>query len=305
MTGADESEASLSDEMRGAIEFMRALREQAPKDVSREESLRLVREGAEQLPLIYPTPDDVRVESVDIDGISADLLTSPGVADDRGLLYLHGGSYTSYSRRSHRELAARLGRAAGATVLVPDYRLAPEHPYPAAVDDALVCYRWLTQRGPVAVAGDSAGGGLALALCLRVGSAATTPPAALALLSPWTDLTLSGASIETVDDPSLDADRLRAAAIDYAGGRLRDPFVSPLFAELTGLPPVHIEVGTAEMLLDDSTRLADAITGSGGRAGVHVGQGLPHVYQILATTPEAVDSTNRIGVFLAEHLAPD
>ena len=287
--------------MQDTVDYLRAVRDGAVPPADADEALRLTRERAELLPQLYPTPDDVRVEQVHAGGVPADLLTSPGARDDAALLYLHGGAYVAYSPRSHRELAARIGRAAGAPVLVPDYRLAPEHPFPAAVDDALAAYRWLRERGPVAVAGDSAGGGLALALALRLREAGEQQPRALALLSPWTDLTL--ARTTDVDDVSLDAARLAVAAGSYAGGEdLVAPLLSPVHADLAGLPPLHVEVGTGEILLEDSLRLVEAARAAGVQVDLVEGEGLPHVFQVFATTPEAQGSTARLGRFLAAAL---
>jgi epsilon-lactone hydrolase len=294
-----------SQEMQDTLSYLRSARQQAAPAADEAEALRTSRERAELLPTLYPTPGDVVVEHVDLDGLAADLLVPGGVSRDRGVLYLHGGAYVAYSSRTHRELAARIARAAGCVALVPDYRLAPEHPHPAAVEDAVAAYQWLSARGPVAVAGDSAGGGLALALALRLRGAGATPPRALALLSPWTDLTLSSDSVErVVDDVLLDVDRVRASARHYAAGTdLTDPELSPVHGDLRGLPPMHVEVGTAEILLDDSVRLADAARRAGVDVTLEVGQDLPHVFQAFATTPEARASTDRVGAFLRRHLS--
>lgn len=296
----------ISTEMQQTMEYLRAVRDDAPPPPGDPaEALRALRERAELIALLYPTPADVRVEQVDADGVAADLLVPPGVDEQRVLLYLHGGAYVAYSPRSHRELAARLARAAGCAALVPDYRLAPEHPHPAAVEDAMTAYGWLRGQGRlVAVAGDSAGGGLALALAQRLRESGQEPPAAIALLSPWTDLLLTGDAITEVhDDLTLDAERLRGAGQMYAGGAdLEHPELSPLHADLAGLPPLHIEVGTGEILLSDSTRLADAARTAAVDVHLEAADGLPHVFQVFATTPEAVASTDRIGAFLARHL---
>ena len=292
--------------MQQTLDYLRALRDQAPPPPDDPaEALRALRERAEMIALLYPTPDDVRVEQVDAHGVPADLLVPPGVDGQRVLLYLHGGAYVASSPRSHRELASRLARAAGCAALVPDYRLAPEHPYPSAVEDAVTAYGWLRAQGRrVAVAGDSAGGGLALALAQRLREAGQEQPAALALLSPWTDLLLTGDAVTQVqDDLTLDADRLRGAGQMYAAGADPEhPELSPLHADLSGLPPLHIEVGTAEILLSDSTGLAKAARAAGVDVHLEAAEGLPHVFQVFATTPEAVASTDRVGAFLARHL---
>lgn len=273
-------------------------------------ALRERRERAEALPLLFPPPDDVTVEEVSAGGVPAELLSFPGAAADRALLYLHGGAYVAYSPRSHRELAARLGRASGCPVLVPEYRLAPEHPHPAALVDAAAAYGWLLEQRDldadhVSVAGDSAGGGLALVLTVALRDAGQALPSALALLSPWTDLTMSSPSVRTVeDDVLLDEERLARSARMYAGAlALSAPELSPIFADLTALPPMHIEVGGAELLLDDSVRLAEAATAAGVPVALEIARDLPHVFPMFATTPEARSSTDRIGAFLRAHLA--
>ncbi len=289
--------------MQDTLTYLRAVRDGAeapPADPA--EALALQRERAELIATLYPTPDDVAVEQVDAGGVPADLLVPAGARRDRVLLYLHGGAYVAYSPRSHRELAARIARAAGCAALVPDYRLAPEHPHPAAVEDALAAYGWAREQGEVVVAGDSAGGGLALALCLRLRATAGELPRAVALLSPWTDLTMT--VLADVDDVTLDAGRLHGAAASYAGGQdLGLPELSPVGADLSGLPPLHVEVGTGEILLPDSSRLVDAARRAGVATTLHEGEGLPHVWQVFATTPEARESTDRLGAFLAGHLS--
>jgi monoterpene epsilon-lactone hydrolase len=293
----------MSPQMQQTVAYLRSVRDEAPPPpADPAEALRLMRERAELIAQLYPTPDDVRVEDVDAGGVPADLLLPPGVDDRKVLLYLHGGAYVAYSPRSHRELAARIGRAAGCAVLVPDYRLAPEHPWPAAVEDALTALTWLRAQGrQVSLAGDSAGGGLALAVSMRLREAGQPQADAIALLSPWTDLAMTGASVgEVEDDPTLDAARLRGAGLMYAGGAdPAGPELSPLHADLTGLPPMLVVVGSGEILLSDSTRLAEAARAAGVDVLLEVEEDLPHVFQVFATTPEATASTDRIGAFLS------
>jgi monoterpene epsilon-lactone hydrolase len=257
----------------------------------------------------HPLPDDVRVTEVIAGGVPAHWLDAPGTDPGRVLLFLHGGGFELGSLRSDGELAARLGRAGGMRVLFPEYRLAPEHPFPAAIDDVLAAFRWLrTDQGvsasSVAVAGDSAGGGLAVALLVATRDAGEELPAAAALMSPTVDLTSSGASMtERVDqDPISTPALLRQFAADYlAGANPETPLASPLFAGLAGLPPLLIQVGTADLLLSDSERLAAAATQAGVDVTLQVGEGLTHVYQLLLGTPEAAQATDRIGTFLRAH----
>ena len=255
---------------------------------------------------LHPVPDDVLVTEVTAGGVPAHWLAAPGADTGRVLLFLHGGGYELGSLRSDGELAARLGRASGMRVLFPEYRLAPEHPFPAAINDVLAAWRWLRTdqdlgASSMAVAGDSAGGGLAAALLVALRDAGEALPAAATLMSPTVDLTSSGASMtERVDqDPFSTPALLRQLASGYlAGADPRTPLASPLFASLAGLPPLLVQVGTADLLLSDSERLAAAAADAGVDVTLEIGEGLPHVYPILLGTPEAAEATERIGQFL-------
>jgi epsilon-lactone hydrolase len=255
---------------------------------------------------LHPVPDDVLVTEVTAGGVPAHWLAAPGADPGRVLLFLHGGGYELGSLRSDGELAARLGRAGGMRVLLPEYRLAPEHPFPAAIDDVVAAWRWLAadQRlsaRSIAVAGDSAGGGLAVALLVAARDAGEALPAAAVLMSPTVDLTSSGASMtERADqDPVSTPAMLRQFAADYlAGADPRTPLASPLFASLAGLPPLLVQAGTADVLLSDSERLAAAAGQAGVDVTLEISEGLPHVYQILLGTPEAAAATEQIGRFL-------
>jgi monoterpene epsilon-lactone hydrolase len=255
---------------------------------------------------VHPIPDDVLVSEVLAGGVPAYWLTAPGVDADRVLLFLHGGGYQFGSLHSDGELAARLGRAGGMRVLFPEYRLAPEHPFPAAIDDVRAVWRWLRtdqqlSAASVAVAGDSAGGGLAVALLVATRDAGAALPAAAVLMSPTVDLTSSGASMRdrADEDPISTPALLRQLAADYlAGADPETPLASPLFASLSGLPPLLVQVGTADLLLSDAERLAEAAARAGVDVQLEVGEGLPHVYQLALGTPEAAEATERVGRFL-------
>jgi epsilon-lactone hydrolase len=211
-------------------------------------------------------PDGVTFDPLTVAGCPAEWSNVPGGREDRAVLFLHGGGYCSGSIVSHRTMAGGIARAAGLRVLALGYRLAPEHPFPAALDDALAAWDWLIAQGLApgrfALAGDSAGGGLALAMMQRLRARGQALPGAAVLFSPWTDLTMTGASMIDADpeDPLIHRGYLQGLAEAYlAGHDPRDPLVSPLFADLSGFPPVFIGAGSDETLLDDSTRLARAL----------------------------------------------
>lgn len=224
----------------------------------------------------------------------------------RTLLYLHGGGYIACSPRTHRPVTKAFAQA-GLRVFAPDYRLAPEHPYPAALDDAVAAYRGLLDAGAqgVVVAGDSAGGGLALALMLRLRDLGLPLPARAVLFSPWTDLAATGESIRsnTRRDAMFFGDGIARGADAYVGAAdRRDPLISPLYADLAGLPPLLIHVGANEVLRDDSTRLADRALAAGVAVDLRVWPVVPHVWQIMAGfIPEGRQSLDAAARFL---LAP-
>ena len=216
---------------------------------------------------VWPVAADVTLSAVDINGIPGEWSTVPGSDSSRVLLFFHGGGYCSGSIVSHRRMVSEAGRAAGVRTLAIGYRLAPENPFPAALDDAVTAWHFLRRQGIAAkhivVAGDSAGGGLSLAVALKLRDGKEDLPACLWLVSPWTDLTMSGATLITKDevDPLIHKDYLRELADAYLGSSAvdrKDPRVSPLFANLTGMPPMLIQAGSAETLLDDAVRLAAA-----------------------------------------------
>ena len=252
----------------------------------------------------FKLPPGISAEAARIANRPGEWLRPEGSPGTGLLLYLHGGAYVQGSVRTHRALAARLALASGAATFIFDYRLAPEHPFPAALDDAFAVYQSLRASHPgerIAVAGDSAGGGLALALALRVNAEAAVMPAALALLSPWTDLTFGNASHQTlagVDPYFPDSTPLRMAAAAYCAGRsARDPLVSPQFADLSGMPPTLIHVGALEALLDDSRLLAQRMRAQGCEARLEVYPRMWHVWQIfggqLREADQSIDELSR------------
>ncbi|HVB94665.1 MAG TPA: alpha/beta hydrolase [Acidimicrobiales bacterium] len=259
-----------------------------------------------------PAPEGVRVEGVSLGGRPAEWITSDGVDADAVVLYLHGGGYCTGSLDSHRMLGARIAVASGCTVAVLDYRLAPEHRFPDAVTDATSAYADLVALGVradrIAIGGDSAGGGLAMAAVLALRDAGASLPGAVVCLSPWVDLTQSAPSYDTLADrdPMVTKDGLDLMAQAYLGDvDPRTELASPLFAaDLIGLPPVMIEVGACEVLLDDATRLADRLREAGGRVAFTVWPELIHVFQAFPgeLIPEADQSIAAVGSFVGDRL---
>jgi acetyl esterase/lipase len=244
------------------IDAIRALLSSKPRPVG----WAARRARIEEVGAAWPVADDIRLEAVDIDGLPGEVSLAPGSDASRVLLFFHGGGYCSGSIVSHRRMVTEAGRAARMRTLAIAYRLAPEHPYPAAHEDAMTAWRYLRAQGiaahDIAVGGDSAGGNLTVCLINRLRASGEAQPACAWLCSPWTDLTMSGASLATKEtiDPLIHKAYLEELASAYAGAAdRRDPRISPLFADLTGFPPALIQVGSAETLLDDATRLAAAL----------------------------------------------
>lgn len=243
--------------------------------------------------------------SVDVGGRPGEWLIPERTSADAAVLYLHGGAYTVGSLDSHRALASHIASAARVSVLLLDYRLAPEHPFPAALEDAVRAFSWIQETlaigaGRIVVMGDSAGGGLALATALRLRDTERDGPRALICLSPWTDLSLSGESVKTLigKDPFFpNTLRIQEAARSYAGGHaLRHPEISPRFANLEGLPDLYIQVGTDEIVLSDSLDLAESAKRAGVTAQVDLWSGMWHVWQIFCDRmPESRRAIERIG----------
>ncbi|MGA3204035.1 MAG: alpha/beta hydrolase [Bryobacteraceae bacterium] len=220
------------------------------------------------------------------------------------MLYLHGGGYFACSAETHRPITTAFAKN-GFRVFAPDYRLAPEFPFPAAIEDAVAVYRGLLEQGipaaKIVVGGDSAGGGLTLALLLSLRAAGTALPAAAVLFSPWTDLASTGDSIRTNDKrcAMFRGARIAHGANYYLGSAdARNPLASPLYANLAGLPPMIVHVGGDEVLLDDSTRLAERARAAGVRVELKIWPVVPHVWQIVPTMPEARQSLQEVSSFL-------
>lgn len=259
---------------------------------------------------LNPVPEDVTATLVDADGVACELVTAPEARDDRLVVHCHGGGYAVGSAESSRHFAARVAKAARARVLVVDYRLAPENPYPAPLDDAVAAYRWALANGPGAertvVLGESSGGGLTLAMLLRAKNEGLPMPAVAVTLSPWTDLELSGETMvsKASADPLVTASLLKMLADAYVQGQDKhQPFVSPLYGDFDGFPPLYIQVGTAEILLDDSRRLAQAAERAGVPVVLDVWDDMIHTWQLFAGfVPEGQEAIEKFSSAIAQHL---
>ena len=246
----------------GEIDAIRALLSAKPRPIGWEER----RQRIDEVGSVWPAATDVKLEPVDLDGVPGEWSSVAGSDVSRVLMFFHGGGYCSGSIRSHRRLVTEAGRAAGIRTLAVGYRLAPEHPFPAAMEDALTAWHFLRQQGiaarHIAIGGDSAGGGLAVVLNNRLRDADEERLGCVWLVSPWTDLTMSGSTLITKDnvDPIIHKGYLGELADAYVppGMDRKDPRVSPLYADLKGLPPMLVQVGSAETLLEDATRFAAA-----------------------------------------------
>lgn len=258
----------------------------------------------------FPRLDDVAYDPVDAGGVSSLWVSAPGVAGDRVVLYLHGGGYVLGSLVSHQNLVARISKAANARVLYIDYRLGPEHPFPAAVEDAATAYRWLLAEGVessrIAISGDSAGGGLTVAAMVSLRDNGDPLPAAAVCISPWVDLEGVGDSmtLNADVDPMVQKQGLVDMATLYLGGAdPRSPLAAPLYADLKGLPPTLIQVGSHETLLDDSTRLAQVARNAGVDVSIEKAEELFHVWHAFAPMlPEGQEAIDRLGAYILERI---
>jgi monoterpene epsilon-lactone hydrolase len=289
------------------IEAIRALLSSKPRPVEwRERRKRLDEVGS-----VWPVADDVKITSVDVDGVPGEWSIVPGSDPSHVVMFFHGGGYCSGSIVSHRRLVTEAGRAAGARTLAIAYRLAPEHPFPAAYDDVLTAWRFLRDRNipaaHIAIGGDSAGAGLALALIGRLREAQEELPGCAWLISPWTDLTMSGTTLSSKEavDPLIHKQYLLELADAYlpAGMDRKDPRVSPLYADLKGFPPALIQVGSAETLLDDATRFAAVAGAADVRVTLEIWPQMIHAWPLWnARLEPARRALASAGAFIRQHL---
>ena len=278
-----------------------------PADIDLSEQRRLLRE----LIAAQPLPAEVTVTAAALGGVPTAEITVDGTEPRHVVLYFHGGVYVLGDAFQAAGLAAQIGRRTRAKIISVDYRLAPEHPYPAAVDDALAAYQALLEDGTapadIALAGESAGGGLAVATLVNARDRGLPLPAAAFVMSPYADLTLAGTTMDTKRDadPLLSRENLQFRVPDYTAGH--DPalgLISPVFADLSGLPPLIIQAGTHEVLLDDAVRLARQAATADVQVTLDITPGVPHVFQAYyPILDEAAAALDRAGQLLSAHLA--
>ncbi|NML12035.1 alpha/beta hydrolase [Sphingobium sp. AR-3-1] len=270
------------------------------------------RDGFEALCATFPVADDARIEAIDLNGVAALKVTAVGVgdADGRAVLHFHSGGYVMGSARAYRNFAERLSRVCATPVVVPDYRLAPDHVYPAAVDDAMTAYRaMLDHHGAdrLIVSGDSAGGGLAIAVLMAVRDAGLPLPLAGVAISPLLDLAGDGESSVTLDgiDPLIN----RVMIVEMGKVYIEDrdprshPLASPVWGQHHGLPPLFLTASDAEALRDDAVRLAAGVREEGGEVELVLAQGMVHIWTLFPFLPEADRSLDQIGRFVRGHFA--
>jgi acetyl esterase/lipase len=272
------------------------------------ESVLEMRDGMEAGAAAAPTPENVTFTPVDAGGVPAEWNDADGVRQDHVVVYYHGGGYCMGSLDTHRGHTARISKLANLRVLSVDYRLAPEHPHPAAVEDAVAAYRFVLDQGiapsRIALAGDSAGGGLTIAALLSIRDEGLPMPACGVGISAWTDMTASGESIKTKAsiDPMLGDLRplqMMVEAFIGKGGDKKEPLASPLFADLKGIPPLLLQVGSAEVLLDDSTRLAERASKAGVDVTLKTWEDMFHVWHAFADMlPEGMQATQELADYV-------
>ena len=291
-----------SEQFTGLVQMFKAQREAAAGEVT----IPQLRQNFDMLGQMLPAVEGVEITEATIGGLPGVRIAPEGAPEDRVILYLHGGGYCIGSRTSHGPLVANLAKAAGTVTLLPEYRLAPEAPHPAAVEDAEAAYRWVLDQGyapeRIAVGGESAGGGLTAALLVRAREAGLPMPSSATLISPWCDMTGLG----DVSEEALDADFLRPETIEQFTANFvpdpavhRDPLCSPVYADLAGLPPLLIQIGEAEILCAMGRRLAAAAKDAGVDVTLEIEPHMFHAWTLFAgALPEADEAIARIASFV-------
>jgi len=286
--------------------LQRILRERAASSVATDKKITIEMSRAGMEKTAFPAADDLKIEKLTVAGRPAEWVRATGTKDGYAILYLHGGGYVMGSLNTHRSLAGEISRASNAAVLLLDYRLAPENKFPAGLEDALAAYRWLLSQGfapgKIAIGGDSAGGGLTAATLVALRDSKSPLPGAGILISPWSDLTCTNASYKTraEADPMVQHDGLDKMTRAYLGDTdPKHPHASPNFADLTGLPPLLIHVGDAEVLLDDSIKLHEKAKACGVDSTLEVWPEMIHVWHVFhPMLDEGKQGIERIGEYL-------
>jgi epsilon-lactone hydrolase len=296
----------INEGMQNVISLVKQFQESQEKELS----VQAMRDGLEQMAKMTGLPEDVKCDPIDAGGVPAEWVSTPGAVENNVILYLHGGGHVAGSINTHRDLVARISRASKTRVLIIDYRLAPEHPFPAGLNDCISAYKWILSQGikpeNLIIAGDSAGGNLTLTSLIKLRDEGMLLPVAAVCLSPATDLTLSGESLKTRAelDPFVTPEGIEFMVSQYVEQKDRkNPLVSPLFADLRGLPPLLIHVGTSEVLYNDSTRLAQRAKEAGVDVTLEIFEDMIHVFHAFAMwAPEGQEGIDKISDFVNKHL---
>lgn len=294
----------VSKEMDNVISMLKKFQESAG-----EITIAKIREGMDQLGKMGKLPKDVNCKPVIAGGVPAEWITTPNSENQKVVLYLHGGGYVAGSISSYRDLVARISRVSKARILLLEYRLGPEFPFPSALEDSVAAYNWLVSTenidpNKIIIAGDSAGGGLTIATLIKLRDEGISLPVAAVCLSPWIDLAGTGESLKTNKeiDPFITPEIFEFSARGYLGPMdPLNPLASPLYADLQGLPPLFIQVGTSEVLLDDSIRFAERAKTAGVDVKLKIWKDMIHIFAIFAVfAPESRQAIEQIGEFIQQ-----
>lgn len=296
----------VSEGMQRVINLLKQFQE----SLKGKQSVEAIRNGLDQMAAMTKLPKDVKCEPIDAGGVPAEWISTPNVKKNHVILYLHGGGWIAGSINTHRGLVARISRSSKARVLIIDYRLAPEHPFPAGLEDCIIAYKWLLSKGikpeNIVIAGDSAGGNLTLASLIKLRDEGIKLPVAAVCISPGTDTTFSSESLKTKAeiDPFLSPEGMELMRKEYIKDKdQKNPLVSPLYADLQGLPPLLIHVGSSEILLDDSVRFAESAREAGIDVTLEIWEDMIHVFHAFAEwAPESKQAIEKIAEFIQKYL---
>lgn len=269
------------------------------------------RAGFEQFAAMFQVAKDVKIDNVDVNGVSAVWISTPEAVEENVVLYFHGGGYVFGSINTHKEFMSRISRVSNSRVLLIDYRRAPENPFPAALEDAITAYKWLIDSEGIKpenliIGGESAGGGLTLATLLKLRDTGIPLPAAALVLSPWADLDMTGETIRTkarVDPLANPSDLFFLASLYVGEDDPKNPYISPLYGDLKGLSPMIIQVGSSEILLSDAERIAERAKAADVDVILDIWEDMIHMFQMFALwSPEGQKATEKLGKYIQKHL---